>query len=263
MQVNASDGGVYTLSGTTTTTSSAYYNSQPSITSQYTSGGGGGYSAQVFVHNNSTSDFAKYDSSYTVGDLVTLSDGTNATLTGTTTTTSQSFYNGLPTITGLQAGTTTTTTVQVYDYFTVYDALYGTYNVQYNASYTTGDTVTINSISVGCFEILSIGNGTSAVSNTITGSCTPAATTTAAPAYYVNSVYYDASNASNVCNFFSTSTVYSSGNSPIGNLTYGIYSNVALTVSAPAGYYYKTGYTYYWNGSSWGSNTSCSGGTTF
>lgn len=262
-QVNASNGGVYTLSGTTTTTSLSYYNSQPSITSVYSGGGGGGYSATVFIHNNSSSSYAQYDSSYTVGDLVTLSDGTNATLTGTTTTTSESFYNGLPTITGLQAGTTTTTTTQVFDYFTVYDATYGTYNVQYNASYTTGDTVTIDSVSVGCFEILSIGTGTTSVSNVITGSCTPTATTTAAPPYYSTSAYYDASNASNVCNFFSTTTVYSSGNDPIGNLTYGIYSNTALTVSAPAGYYYKSGYTYYWTGSSWGSSASCTGGTTF
>ncbi len=260
--INASNGGVYQLNGTSTTTSASYYNSLPTVTSNYSSGGGTGYSATVFIHNNNASTYAQYDSSYTTGDLVTLSDGTNATITGTTSTTSQSFYNGLPTVTGLQSGTTTTTTTQVVDYFTVYDATYGTYNVQYNTSYTIGDTVTISSIGVGCYEILSINTGTSAVSATITGTCSGATTTTAPPPYYSNSVYYDASSASNVCNFFSTSTVYSSGNDPIGNLTYGIYSNTSLTSSAPAGYYYKSGFTYYWNGSSWSGSTSCSGGTT-
>ena len=228
----------------------------------HSSGGGGGYSATVFIHTASAT-YAKYNSSYTSGDLVTLSDGSNATITGTTTTTNQNFYNGLPTVTGLQSGTTTTTTTQIVDYFTVYDATYGTYNVQYNSSYTTGDYVTISSIGVGCYEILSVNTGTSAVSATITGTCSGATTTQAPPPYYSNNVYYDASNASNVCNFFSTRTVYSSGNNPIGNLTYGIYSNTSLTNSAPAGYYYKSGYTYYWNGSSWGSSSSCSGGTTF
>ena len=154
-------------------------------------------------------------------------------------------------------GTSTT-----YDYFVVQGQTSSNIDkVQFNASYSVGYEVT-TSIDAQDYDILSSGTQNTALTETITGlvstTTTTTTTTTTATPYYSHTLLYS-TNTNTACSG-NTITVYSSSTIAPMQSSAALYSNTALTNAASIGYYSDGTNKKYWNGSSLGSVTACSGG---
>ena len=154
-------------------------------------------------------------------------------------------------------GTSTT-----YDYFVVQGQTSSNIDkVQFNAAYSVGDEVT-TSIDAQDYDILSSGTQNTALTETITGmvstTTTTTTTTTTATPYFSHTLLY--SSASQTACSGNTITVYSSSSIAPMSSSAALYSNTTLTSAASIGYYSDGTNKKYWNGSSLGSVSSCSGG---
>lgn len=194
---------------------------------------------------------------------------TNKTITVTWDGTTQS--SAFKTISLLSSDGTVLDTYQIefegagggnsYDYFDVEDqTTSATDIVAFNSDYSVGDLV-YTSINANIWEITGTGSQTTAPTENITSLATTTTTTTTTTtiAYYSHTLYYDSFDEFDACSG-NTITVYTStASNPVANSNT-IFTNTSLSTYASSGYYSDGTETAYFNGSSMGAPSDCSGG---